>query len=228
VSILTDIFGKEVRIVVRLFGAAGVHLRWVEQAALDALRAGVSLRRGGARVSFEIISVQWIRFDGASRDWLERAGGATLKFLTPLIIRSGGGGRTLPEGFPEPLPNDREKRRVTQGLRLEPQAVLRSAVGRAFALAPWMGFNLGAEAAMIDDAITRIPYPSPAEIHPEDWVRFSRRGGNDPIPVHAYAGKISIAGALGPLLPYLELAEIGLVGASCASGFGRMQVICYP
>lgn len=226
--ILTDIIGQEVRVVVRLFGAAGVHLRWVEQAALDALQAGVSLRRGGTRVSFEIISVQWVRFDGASRNWLERAGGATLKFLTPLIIRSGGRSPKPLEGFAEPLPINRGKQRVTQGLRLEPQAVLRSAVGRAFALAPWMGFNLGAEAAMIDEAIARITFPSTAEIHPEDWVRFSKRGGNDPIPVHAYAGKISIAGELGPLLPYLELAEIGFVGASCASGFGRIQVIFYP
>lgn len=226
--VLTDIIGQEVRIVIRLFGGAGIHLRWVEQAVVDALQEGVSLRRGGTRVSFEIISSLWVRFDGASRDWLEGAGSATIKILTPVIIRSGGKSPKKRGKFSEPLSPDRHERIASQGLRLEPQAVLRSAVARAFALAPWMGFNLSAERAHLDDAIAKITYPTSADIHPEDWVRFSKRGGRDPIPVHAYSGELSIAGKLGPLLPYLELAELGFVGASCASGFGRIKFIPYP
>jgi hypothetical protein len=76
--------------------------------------------------------------------------------------------------------------------------------------------------------IAKISYPSPAELHPEDWVRYSKRAEDEPIPVHAYSGKVTLAGNLETLLPYLELAELGLVGASCASGFGRISFVSFP
>lgn len=226
--ILADLIGKEVHIIVRLFGGAGVHLRWVWQAAIDALQAGVSLRRGAGKVPFEVVSSRWVRFDGASRDWLENAGEATIRLLTPIIIRSAAtkpGASRGAGASPQTVP---PRKHTPQRLRLEPQAVFRSAVARAFALAPWMGFNLSADVTVLEDAIANLVYPSAVEIHPEEWVRFSKRGGHEPIPVHAYGGTIAVAGNLGLLVPYLELAELGSLGASCASGFGRMKFIPYP
>ena len=125
-----------------------------------------------------------------------------LRYRTPLIIRSRG------------------------RLRLEPEAVLRSCLRRAAALAPWMGFALDADQAALELAICNLHYLP--EIHPERWTRTSYRSPGKPIEVAAYGGSMRVSGRIEPVLPYLALGELAAFGGECASGFGAVDLVIYP
>lgn len=193
---------REVRVVIRLLGEARLHAPIAAAAAVMALETGVSLRNHAIRVPFPVKFVTEYCFDGGTRDWNVSASSALLRFLTPVVIRSG------------------------NHIRLEPEALLRSASRRVAALAPWMGFALDADELALNHAIDQLSYQ--IDIHPEQWLRTSRRDPGKAVKVFAYGGAIRMAGNMESLIPYLQLAEISGVGGECASGFGAFELVECP
>ena len=201
-TVRAEMTSDTVEVVVRLFGRATIHVPMVAAAAIEALATGVSLRTHAIRVPFPVIDAERRHFDGGANDWPTAASSALLRYRSPLIIRQG----------------DR--------LRLEPEAVVRSCLRRAAALAPWMGFALAADARALEAAIDTLRYE--LAIHPIHWTRTTRRDPGNPIEVFAYGGSMRMTGPLAPLLPYLGLAKFMSIGGQCASGFGAVELIFYP
>jgi CRISPR-associated endoribonuclease Cas6 len=197
--IRADIIGNAVTIIVRLFGQARVHHPIVEAAAIMALNGGVSLRNHGIRVAFPVQHVEWSCFDGANYDWPEQASSVLLRYRTPVIIRAG------------------------KELRLEPEAVMRSAMRRVVALVPWMGFSLDANAGALETCIDRLNYE--LDIHPEHWTRYTSRARDEAIEVYGFGGSMRVNGALDLVLPYLAIAHFSSLGGECASGFGAIEIV---
>ncbi len=216
--ILADMQGNLLRFVIRLFGCAAIHLPIVRAAAELAASGGLSLRKGAHRVPLRVQAIRWHRYDGAAATAAEAnpamaASSALLRFLSPVIIRSGSN-----------LPGD--EGRSGRLIRLEPWAIPRSAVLRLCALAPWMGFNLDVDIESMAEQARQLDYK--VEIFAAKWVRHSMRNKGKAIPVEAYGGCIRIAAGLQPLLAYLRLAEQCGIGGGCASGFGRYELVVYP
>lgn len=191
-----------VMVTVRLFGEAGIHRPLVEAALILALEGGISLRNHAIRVPLPLKEVDWHRFDGGAQIWQKAATSVLLRFHSPLVIRSG------------------------NNIRLEPTAALRSAYRRVAMIAPWMGFALAAEERALMKSIDNVKFD--LDIHPEHWVRTSRRDPGKHIKVFGYGGSITCYGPLESLLPFLQLAELAGLGGECASGFGAFELICYP
>ena len=204
---------EEIRVTIRLLGSAALHVSLVRGAAELALQEGVSLRIGAPRVPLTVKRSTWKRFDGGSREWLTLASSLVLRLVSPVIIRSG----QISGGSEE---------WQRQGLRLEPQAVVRSAILRCHALAPWMGWRLEADMVALEKALQKLAYE--IDILPESWVRHSKRRKGREIPVEAYSGRIRLSGQIESLLPFVELAQCCSIGSSCASGFGMFEMISYP
>lgn len=197
-----DMRAQHVTIVIRLMGEAHIHAPLVCAAALMALEGGVALRNHAIRVPFPVLAVDEFRFDGGAKDWADQASSVLLRFQSPVVIRAR---------------ND---------IRLEPEAVMRSACRRVAALAPWMGFALAADEAALRRAIFALRFR--IDIHPEHWVRTSRRDPGTGIEVFGYGGSMRAEGALEALLPYLQLVEWAGVGGECASGFGAFDMVVWP
>lgn len=200
--LIASMLGDRIEIRLRLFGRAGIHAPKIAKALVAAVENGVSLRNHAIRVPLAPMSLDIERFEGAAQLWELAAGTAVVRLDTPLVIRSGG------------------------RIRLEPASLLRSAVRRAAALAPWMGVALGVDSKGLGEAIERVR--AELAIHPEKWTRTSRRDPGREIPVAGYGGTVRLSGPLAPLLPYLQLARYGNLGGQCAMGFGAITLICYP
>jgi hypothetical protein len=192
----------KIGVTVRLFGEAGLHRPLVEAALTLALEEGISLRNHAIRVPFPVKAAKWRRFDGSAQIWPQAATSLLLRFHSPLIIRSG------------------------DNIRLEPTAAFRAAYRRVASMAPWMGFALVADEPALRTGIHSLQFD--LDIHPEHWVRTSRREPGKSIKVFGYGGSISCRGRMEPLLPYLQLAELAGLGGECASGFGAFELIAYP
>lgn len=193
---------RSIDFVIRLFGRAGIHRPMVEAAALNAVAGGVSLRNHAIRVPFPVTGLSWRKFDGGAHRWPSRATTAQIRYITPVIIRS------------------------IDRLRLDPEAVLKSSLRRIAALSPWMGFALQADAAALNQAIDHVHCA--LDIHPEQWVRTSRRTPGESIKTYGFGGGMRISGNLDPIMPYLTLGEFGSIGGECASGYGAYTMVPYP
>lgn len=200
--IRADMTSRSVQITIRLFGRAGMHRPMIETAAVRALEGGVSLRNHAIRVPIPVERLAWKRFDGGENDWLSGASAITMRYRTPVIIRSG------------------------SKLRLDPEAVLRSSLRRVAALAPWMAFELEADSAALNKCIDNLAYQ--IEIHPEKWSRTTSRKPGEPMSIFGYGGSMTVSGPLNPILPYIEIGAICSIGGECASGFGANDIIAYP
>ena len=160
------------------------------------------LFRSAIRVPFPVTGLSWRKFDGGGHRWSSHATSAQLRYLTPVIIRS------------------------LDRLRIDPEAVLKSSLRRVAALSPWMGFALQADAVPLNEAIGHLRFA--LDIHPEQWVRTSRRTPGEPIKTYGFGGAMRISGNLDPIMPYLTLGEFGSIGGECASGFGAYTMAAYP
>ncbi len=197
-----DMTSRSVHITIRLFGRAGMHRSMVEAAAVAALEGGVSLRNHAIRVPLPVVDLAWRRFDGGAHAWPAVASRVTMRYRTPVIIRSG------------------------SRLRLDPDAVMRSCMRRTAALAPWMGFTLEADVDALNACIARLRFQ--LDIHPENWTRTSSRKPGEAIAIYAYGGSMTISGQLEQILPYIAIGEFCSIGGECASGFGANDIVLYP
>lgn len=198
-----EVRGDVVEVRVRLFGAAGYHAPMVMRGLTAALEGGVSIRNHGIRARFAVTGAQIERFDGAARDWIRGGSTANLYLLTPVIIR---------------------RNRI---LQIEPLSLLRSAMRRAQAIAPWMNCTLITDEETLFEQGKRLRF-NMAEVHSEGWERTSSNNPGKGIPMLGYAGKVSVVGDLGDWASYLDLAQYGSIGGECALGFGAVRTIIYP
>ncbi len=198
-----EVRGEVVEVRVRLFGFASFHAPMVIRALIAALEGGVSVRNHGVRARFAVRDARIERFDGATRSWIRDGSSATLHLLTPVIIRR------------------------NQDLRIEPLSLLRSALRRAQAIAPWMNCHLRVDEVGLLNGAQNLRF-SMAGIHAESWNRTSRNNPGKALPMHGYGGTVAIEGALGDWVTYLDLAQYGSLGGECALGFGAVRAIIYP
>ncbi len=193
-----EVRGDKVEMRVRLFGFAAFHGPAVLQALCTALEDGVSIRNHGVRARFAVIDATVERFCGPTRDWRRFASSTMLTLLTPLIVRRG------------------------QSIRIDPLSLMRSALRRAEMVAPWMHCTLEHDAAELMARVETFRFDL-SEIHPERWIRTSRRNPGKGIPVEGYAGRILIDGNLGSWATYLDLAQYASLGGECALGCGAVR-----
>jgi hypothetical protein len=198
-----EVRGDVVEVRLRLFGAAGYHAPMVMRGLIAALEGGVSIRNHGVRARFPVTDARIERFDGAAREWIRDGSAATLHLLTPVIIRR------------------------NQNLQIEPISLLRSAMRRAQAIAPWMNCALGVGEDQLIGEGRRLHF-NMMGVHSETWERTSRNNPGKGIPMQGYAGKIVVEGNLGDWAAYLDLAQFGSLGGECALGFGAVRAIIYP
>jgi hypothetical protein len=198
-----EVRGDVVEVRLRLFGAAGYHAPMVARALISGLETGVSIRNHGARARFAVIDALIERFDGAARDWIRDGSAATLHLLTPVIIRR------------------------NQNLQIEPLSLLRSAMRRAQAIAPWMNCSLLLDEPQLMSAGGRLRF-NMIGVHSETWERTSRNNPGKGIPMQGYGGKVLAEGDLGNWATYLDLAQYASLGGECALGFGAVRAIIYP
>lgn len=198
-----EVRGSIVEVRLRLFGAAGYHAPTVTRGLIAALDGGVSIRNQGVRARFPVTDARIERFDGAARAWVWGGSAATLQLLTPVIIRR------------------------NQNLQIEPLSLLRSAMRRAQAIAPWMNCSLRFDEDLLIDEGRRLHF-NMIEVHSETWERTSRNNPGKGIPMQGYAGKVDVKGNLGDWATYLHLAQYGSLGGECALGFGAVRTIVYP
>jgi CRISPR-associated endoribonuclease Cas6 len=198
-----EVRGDVVEVRVRMFGAAGFHAPAVLRALIVSLEGGVSLRNRGVRARFAVRDAHIERFDGATRAWAQDGSCATLHLLTPVIIRR------------------------NRDLRIEPISLLRSALRRAQAIAPWMNCRLQIDADGLLISARNL-HGSMADVHRESWNRTSRNAPGQEIPMNGYGGTVTITGALGAWATLLDLAQFGSLGGECALGFGAIRPIIYP
>lgn len=195
--------GDVVEVRVRMFGAAGFHAPAVLRGLIASLEGGVSLRNRGVRARFAVRDAHIKRFDGATRAWAQNGSFVTLHLLTPVIIRR------------------------NQDLRIEPISLLRSAMRRAQAIAPWMNCRLQIDADGLLNSARNLN-GSMADLHRESWNRTSRNAPGKEIPMNGYGGTVTIKGALGAWATLLDVAQFGSIGGECALGFGAIRPIIYP
>jgi hypothetical protein len=198
-----DVRGDTVEVRVRLFGGAGFHAPTVLRALIAALDGGVSIRNHGVRARFAVTNAWIERFDGAARNWVRNGSSAMLQLLTPVIIRR------------------------NRNLQIEPLSILRSAMRRAQAIAPWMNCSLLLDEPQLILDGRRLSF-NMIEVYSENWERTSRNNPGKAIPVQGYGGKVIVAGVLGDWAPYLDLAQYASLGGECALGFGALRTIVYP
>lgn len=199
----TEVRGDAVEVRVRLFGFASFHGPMVLRALIAALEGGVSLRNHGVRARFAVTDARIERFAGCTRAWAQTGSEAILQLLTPVIIRR------------------------NQDLRIEPLSLLRSALRRAQAIAPWMNCRLSVDEARLLKGAQNL-HCSMAGIHSEHWNRTSRNNPGKALSMNGYGGTLTIEGALGDWATYLDLTQYGSLGGECALGFGAVRVILYP
>jgi hypothetical protein len=195
-----QIIGDRLEARVRLFGYARWWVHEVLAALVTALDGGIRLKTPlGIYVPMEVLSATVVRVEGVP---LPRAGVTSVRvfFLTATAVRQGG------------------------DIVLDPASLLMSAVRRVAALAPWMNMTLDADI----DALRRMCRGFQFDmggIRPAEWVRYSKRVGPEPIPVHGLDGEMRVKGPLDRIAPYLALAEITGIGSSTALGLGQVRCI---
>jgi CRISPR-associated endoribonuclease Cas6 len=198
-----EVRGDVVEVRLRLFGAAGYHAPMVTRALIAALENGVSIRNHGARARFAVTDARITRFDGAARDWVAQGSAVTLQLLTPVIIRQ------------------------NRNLQITPISLLRSAMRRAQAIAPWMNCTLIIDEDRLIEDGRRLRF-NMMGVHSETWERTSRNNPGKGIPMQGYGGKVLAEGDLGDWATYLDLAHYASLGGECALGFGAVRAIIYP
>ncbi|MGP9820779.1 CRISPR system precrRNA processing endoribonuclease RAMP protein Cas6 [Salinarimonas sp. NSM] len=192
-----DVRGDVLIVDLRLFGAARIHADDAREALVEALAGGVALKPRGMRVPFAPLDCLMRR---ASPPWpAPAAREAHVRFLTPLVIRSGG------------------------RLSAAPDALLVACVERVNGLAAWSGLAPTFDRAAARIAAARLSVEA-LETIPVRMTRWSQRGGDTPIPVSGFLGAVRIHGPLGPFAPYLLLARDTHIGSHAAIGFGRVEV----
>lgn len=195
----TRMTSHQIEARVRLFGSAMIHGPAIAKAlAADLEHVGMSLATRAIRVPVAVEQVRIERFDGAAHRWHPGdAGGALLRLETPVIVRRG------------------------QRIRLEPEALLDSALRRAAALAPWMGLQLSADAAALGLSARRLA--AQMEIVPARWARTTAAEPGKIKLVEGYTGTVRLEGSLGDWTSLLDLAQYGSLGGECALGMGAIQ-----
>lgn len=196
-TIDADVYSGLVTIDLRLFGDARVHLPVVCDAMLVALQDGVSLRPGGRRVPIEVLDVFARRI---VPPWpIPDAREAIVMFITPMVLRAGG------------------------GLSTSHGALLTALARRVNGLARWAGIEPNFNEKAARRAADEIELTS-LETIPVRMTRWSRRNPGEPIPVSGFLGKVKLSGPLQAFTPYLTLARSTHIGSHAALGFGRVEI----
>ena len=197
-----DVTGATVTVELRLFGSAMFYAGQCREALLAALAGGVSIRpEGRHHVTFEPLDCLGRRLCPALPP--ETISGASLTFVTPVAVRSGG------------------------ALLSTPSALLYASVTRLRGLAPWIGVEISADWRALHACC------SGAEVVADTLFayrsrRFSQRQPDRVIPVLGLLGSCTLRGNLTPLAPFLALAAYTHIGSHAALGLGRLRPAVWP
>ncbi|BAQ71288.1 hypothetical protein NHU_04168 [Rhodovulum sulfidophilum] len=189
-----DAESDRLRVTVKLVGRAGDYLGEVGDALIRALRRGLSGKR-------------WTRLEPEARSYSETIGladpgltaQASLRFLTPLLVRNS-----------------------ENGPHIEPGAVLRGMIHRADGMARHCGIKLDADFPALLEA-TKFVEGVWTDVDVQDWTRGAVRQRRL-VPMEGALGRLHMRGDLAPFSPFIALAEELHTGSRVQFGQGRFRI----
>lgn len=201
-AIRAELNEKRIVVGVRLFGMAGFHAPCVQSALIMAMENGVRIKNRGVATPFHVLDSHWRRQVGSDTLLNDNIGLASVKMLTPIIIRA------------------EDKVKIDGG------TFVKSAIENAKSVAPWMGLSLEHNESNLFKQINRLSFIE-EQIIIEEWTRFSSRIKDTPIRVRGYSGERKIIGDLDEIAKYLTIAQMRNIGGSIAAGAGHFRVFFY-
>lgn len=189
--IQTDRRGSDLVIRLILFGAAGDRAGEAADALVRALCKGLS---GYRRLTLEPAERHVRPATGVADPGIEAC--ATLRFLTPVLIRN-----------------------AEAGAHVEPGAMLRSLIHRTDAMIRWGGRQLDIDFPALLDATKSVEGAWTA-LDVKRWTRGAVRQGRQ-VPMEGALGRLHLRGQLAPFSPFLAAGAFVHCGARVQWGLGR-------
>jgi hypothetical protein len=201
-TIFCDRTKNQLTITIRLFGIAEIIARDVALALENGLAQGISLRaQGGLRAPCKIHNLTMISTNRLPRIASQELDidTFTLRFLTPLMRKSG------------------------SSFRSDTNGLLQAIYERVMGLALWNGVNLPHTPACFGKHKTPFTIQDNG-IRVERWNRYSSRQPGRPIPMAGLIGDIKINGFNPDLTTLLNLGELCGIGSGTSQGLGRYEL----
>ena len=199
-----DANAREIKIVLRLFGAAAKFARVSEVALAVALEQGIAIKHHGYhRVRFSIDRLEKVSATGTSR----RAAPASAVIIlrTPLALRVGSAIKSSLVSLPSNVAH------------------------RALRLAPWLGYKVTFDSLRLSHASAALEWEESC-LTQDFWEHHSSstNARNARVPLAGLTGKVHVRGDLGPVWPFLRLGADIHAGSETAMGLGRYETIALP